>query len=81
MTEIAEQLDILRRIAEFSARARGHQLAAWRNNQYSATAVCARCGRAVIVHLSLFEPDIEGAALSTECDAAMCRDSTVQAAA
>jgi hypothetical protein len=69
MPEIAQQLESLRRIAEFSARTRGHQLAGWKNSQYSSTAVCDKCGRAVTVHVSLFEPDIEGAALSAECDA------------
>jgi hypothetical protein len=71
-TQIASQLDALRRIAEFSAKARGHQLSTWQISEYSARAVCTKCGGGVSVHVSLMQPDIDGAALDGECGAALC---------
>ena len=70
MSGIAHQIEVLQRIAEFSARAHGHSLNAWRTSEYSATAVCSSCGSTVTVYVSLLQPDMEGTALSAECGAA-----------
>lgn len=70
MTGIAHQIEVLQRIAEFSAQAHGHSLNSWRTSDYSATSACSRCGSTVTVYLSLLQPDMEGSALSAECDAA-----------
>jgi len=70
MTGTAHQLEVLRRIAAFSAQAHGHELAAWWSCEFSATAACAKCRRTVTVHVSLLQPDIEGPALNAECGAA-----------
>jgi len=70
MTGLAHQLEILQRIAAFSAQAHGHELAAWQTSEFSATAACSKCRRAVTVHVSLLQPDIEGSALNAECGAA-----------
>ena len=70
MTGSAHQLEVLQRIAAFSAQVHGHELAAWRICEFSATAACAKCPCTVTVHVSLFQPDIEGSALNAECGAA-----------
>jgi len=70
MTGTANQLDVLQRIATFSAQAHGHQLGAWRVQQFSATAVCTNCGRHVDVYISVIQPDITGPALQAQCDTA-----------
>jgi len=70
MKEFAHQLETLQRIAAFSAQAHGHELGAWRICEFSATAACSKCRRTVTVHISLFQPDIEGTALNAECGAA-----------
>ena len=72
MTGVAHQLEILQRIAAFSAQAYGHELTAWRICEFSATAACSKCRRTVTVHVSLLQPDIEGSALNAECSAAEC---------
>ena len=81
MTGIARQLDILKRIAEFSAQAHGHSLSAWRTGEYSATAACAKCGRTVTIYVSLLQPGIEGTALDAECGAAKHGEQCVETAA
>lgn len=70
MTGIAHQIEVLQRIAEFSAQAHGHSLNPWRTSEYSATAACSSCGSTVTVYVSLLQPDMEGSALSAGCDAA-----------
>ena len=67
MSGLSQQLEVLQRIAAFSARLRGHQLAAWEVRDYSARAICSVCGREVAVYISLLEPDIGGDALSEDC--------------
>lgn len=81
MSGIAHQLEILRRMAAFSAQAYGHEIGAWRIREFSATAACAKCRRTVTVRASLFQPDIEGPALNAECAAAACGDRRAQDAA
>lgn len=65
----SSQLDVLVRVAVFSAALRGHELTGWQESADSATAVCAKCNSSVTVHLSLFEPTIDGLALEVECQA------------
>ena len=81
MTGIAHQLEILQRIAAFSAQAYGHELTAWRICEFSATAACPKCRRTVTVHVSLLQPDIEGSALNAECGAAECGERSAGEAA
>jgi len=81
MAGIAHQLATLRRIAEFSAQACGHSLNAWRTNEYSSTAGCAKCGSTVTVYVSLPQPDMEGTALNAECVATKRGEEWADAAA
>jgi hypothetical protein len=80
MASIAHQLEILQRIAMFSAQAHGHSLNAWRTSEYSATAACSKCGSTVTVYVSLLQPDIEGTALNAECGAAKRGEQCAEAA-
>lgn len=61
------QFVILRHIAVFSARLRGHELTTWRMASNSATAVCSKCGRAITVYASLMQPEMDGAVLDELC--------------
>ncbi len=65
------QLNALVKIAEFSAAVRGHRLTGWVESADSATAICATCNSEVTVHLSLFEPVMDGLALGVDCGSAV----------
>jgi len=69
-TTARSQLEVLKRIAVFSAALRGHQLAGWLQTPESATAACAVCGLRVAVRLWPWQPRIDGEALETMCTAA-----------
>jgi len=58
----------LQRIAEFSARVRGHQPSGWWTLEGSATSRCATCERSIAVYRSLAQPEMDGAALAVECE-------------
>jgi hypothetical protein len=60
------QMTALQRIAEFSARVRGHQPNGWWTLEGSATSRCATCERSVGVYRSLAQPEMDGAALFPE---------------
>ena len=64
---MSEQLTALQRIAVFSARLRGHELATWTAGEACASARCIRCGAEVRVYLSLIQPEMDGAALDCLC--------------
>ena len=81
MTGVGHQLEIPQRIGAFSAQAYGHELAAWRICEFSATAACSKCRRTVIIHVSLLQPGIEGSALNAECGAAECGERSAGEAA
>jgi hypothetical protein len=61
------QFEILKRIAVFSARLRGHELTTWCMESNSATAVCSKCGRAITVYASMWQPEMDGAVLDELC--------------
>jgi hypothetical protein len=67
MHSITDQLAALERIAIFSARLRGHELGAWRNDEVLAFASCVHCGREVRVYCSPLQPDIDGLGLEDGC--------------
>jgi len=67
MSGLSQQLEVLQRIAAFSAQLRSHQLAPWEIRDYSARTICSTCGREVTVYTSLLQPDIGGDALSEDC--------------
>lgn len=67
----SSQLDALLRIATFSAALRGHRLTGWVESAESAAAMCAACNSEVTVHLSLFEPVMDGLALGVDCGSAV----------
>ncbi len=64
----ASQLDVLERIAAFAAKVRGHQLTGWKRSRHSSTAACAACGRTVTVYRSLFQPEMQGDAIESDCE-------------
>ncbi len=61
----SSQFVVLQRIAEFSARLRGHELGTWHTEKYSATAACSKCGCTMIIYTSLLQPEIDGTALGS----------------
>jgi len=67
MNSMTDQLASLQRIADFSARLRGHNPGAWRASEDSAVASCIHCGRELRIYCSLIEPDIDGSALEDYC--------------
>lgn len=72
-TECARRLLILDQmmafdgIAVIAATIRGHELGEWHIHDSSATVTCLRCGRGLVVHYSLLQPDMDGALLRHEC--------------
>jgi hypothetical protein len=67
MYSTTDQLAALQRIAIFSAKLRGHELGAWRNDDVLAFASCIHCGRELRVYCSPLQPDIDGSALKDPC--------------
>jgi hypothetical protein len=67
MHSITDQLAALERIAIFSARLRGHEPGAWRNDEVLAFASCVHCGRELRVYCSPLQPDIDGLGLEDGC--------------
>lgn len=61
------QMSGYERIAAISAVLRGHELGEWRFQESFAVANCVRCGRELLVHNSLVEPDMDGGALDHRC--------------
>ena len=70
---IADQLIALQRIAQFSAKVRGHELGPWRATEVSAQSNCTHCGEPLRVYVSLIQPEMDGAALEGECPAGTVR--------
>ncbi len=62
------QLDVLERIAAFSAKVRGHQLTGWKRSAHSSTATCEVCRQTVTVYCSLVQPEAGGDAIEGECE-------------
>lgn len=67
MNSMTDQLAALQRIADFSARLRGHEPGLWRASEDSAVANCIHCGRELRIYSSLMQPDIDGSILEDTC--------------
>jgi len=67
MSSIAGQLAALKRIAEFSARLRGHELGEWHTGEGFAQASCIRCRAELRVYHSVIQPEMDGTALESLC--------------
>lgn len=67
MTEMTGRVEILQRIAAFSAQIRGHQLGEWRTGEGVMLVNCVRCRAELRVYHSVIQPEMDGAALDTHC--------------
>ncbi|MGO4880430.1 MAG: hypothetical protein ACLP59_06355 [Bryobacteraceae bacterium] len=67
MTDLADQFEILQRIATFSARVRGHELGEWRRSENGARASCTQCGAELCVYFPALQPEMDGPALDHLC--------------
>jgi hypothetical protein len=64
---MSDQMDVLKHIADFAARIRGHELEAWRDQEGLASAQCARCRRELQVIRTLTRIHMDGEALASTC--------------
>jgi hypothetical protein len=65
------QIPVLQRIAVYAAKVRGHALGNWRTGDGFATASCIHCGHEITVYCAAMQPEMDGAALASECQAAV----------
>jgi len=65
--DMSDQIAVLKHIARFAARLRGHELEIWQDQDAVSTVRCSRCGRELQVIRTLIQPEIAGKALRSSC--------------